>query len=152
MIQKRSFIFNPMNFTIIIVLGLIFAITPITSEDTCIQNDMTKYPLNDVTFQQYGGLHPAVTSIENHYFFLKVFYDDILNPWRISFGNIKDRIDFKRDFHLALRNKPFLWDNCWFGKNYGIAVVLGSHTADNYRANYRHYFLVHKYLIRYLLK
>ena len=142
MIQK-SFIFKPMNFTIIIVLGLIFAITPIISANTCSQSDMTKYPLNDATFQQYGGWYPDVTPIENYYFFLKVFYDDIFNPWRISFGNIKDRIDFKRDFHLALRNTPLHWD-FWLGENYGIAVVLGRHTAYNYRANYGRYFLVHR--------
>ena len=139
---QKSFLFNQLFFTIISILELILVINPIICEDTCSLNGMKKHSINDETFQQYGGWYPKVTPIEDYYFFLKHFYDDIFYPWRISFGHIKERIDFKRDFHLALRNRPLHWDNYLWGKNYGIAVVLGRHTSYDYRAYYGEFFLV----------
>ena len=70
---QKSFLFNQLFFTIISILGLILVINPIICADTCSQNGMKKHPISDETFQQYGGWYPAVTPIENYYFFLKVF-------------------------------------------------------------------------------
>ena len=56
--------------------------------------------------------------------------------WAAGYGNIIKQIDFKRDFHLGLRNIPFQDDYYPFGYNYGLAVVFGAYKAYDYKIKY----------------
>ena len=98
--------------------------------------------MNDTYFEQYGG--SRFYPYNNINFLKKHYYYYPYEAWRNSYGNIIDKIDFKRDFHMGFRNYPYPhggWDN---GHNYGLAIVFGPHKADKYRIeNVGYGFLVH---------
>ena len=129
------------------VIGLILIINPIICEyDLCVDYRMKGFYLNSTTFKQYGIRTPDQRKYnQNYYYFLKkVDYKFPYQYVRDCYGNTINKIDFKRDFHMGFRSKPLYEDCCWFGKNYGLAIVFGEYEAKSYKIdNDGPKFLVH---------
>ena len=126
---------HPRNILIIFVIELLFIINPINSEyDLCIQHEMKGYYLNSTTFKQYGGNNPYIPYYYYNYYFLKKHY--YFHPYeyaRDCYGNLYEKIDFKRNFHMGFRSYPVNAGCCKYGVNYGLAIVLGEYEADSYK-------------------
>ena len=142
MLGKRLLL-HSRNILILLLLGLVFLLIPINCAlDLCVDWRMKGYYMNDTYFEQYGG--SRFYPYNNINFLKKHYYYYPYEAWRNSYGNIIDKIDFKRDFHMGFRNYPYPhggWDN---GHNYGLAIVFGPHKADKYRIeNVGYGFLVH---------
>ena len=128
-------IFSDPKKILIVFVGLLFIINPINSKyDLCIQQEMKGYYLNSTTFKQYGGDNPPYIPYyySNYYFLKKIFYEYPYQYARDCYGNIKEKIDFKRNFHMGFRSYPVNAGCCKNGKNYGLAIVLGEYKANSY--------------------
>ena len=121
MIQKNHF-FLAINFLFVVILELL-SINAVNSQDTCYDLKMTKIPLTRKNFPQFTNhLHE---DLELHKFY---YYFDAY-----SHGSYQEQVDFKRDFHLRL--KDIIYSYYWnpiCSYYYGLAVVIGAHNAKNY--------------------
>jgi hypothetical protein len=123
---------NSRNILILILFGLILLIFPINCDyDYCKDWRMKGFYMNDTYFEQYGGsrFYPYyyINFLKKHYYFYPY------EAWRDSYGNIIDKIDFKRDFHMGFRNRPYPHGGSDNGYNFGVAIVFGPHKANKYR-------------------
>ena len=133
MLEKKVF---SKNVLFALVIGLLYLLNPIFCKyDLCIDNKMKGFYLNSATFKQYGGFHPLHPGYKNYYFLNKIYYDYPFIGVRDCYGNLIEKIDFKRDFHMGFISYPLNYDCCLFGKNYGLAIVLGEYEANSYKIN-----------------
>ena len=144
---KNKYQFNSLNFLILALLFLVFI--PINTVDYCKDYRMQGFYITQTTFEQYGKISPYhYYRPEYHNFLNKNYYYSLdywkREGWAAGYGNIIEQIDFKRDFHLGLRNIPFQDDYYPFGYNYGLAVVFGAYKAYDYKIKYSdNYFVVY---------
>ena len=142
MLEKNFLSLYSLNFTILLLLSVIISVK---SANKCKNTDMDYNELTYDDFNQCDGYIPKYYS-GSHIFFSKLYYNGYYRGWRSSYGHLNKQIDFKRDFHLRLRNNPYYYPVDYFSFfpfNYGLAIVLGPHKSDSYRTNYLGlYFLI----------
>ena len=127
---QKYFLSISINF----VVGLFLLINVSYEDISCSKKNMTMINLSNNNFRQYqkNYNYQNVEFLRFHYEWRGwiTYYSE--EEW--SLGNYNQIIDFKRDFQFRLKDSkscPYFWCRC--DAYYGIAVVLGINTLDNYR-------------------
>ena len=127
---QKYFLSLSINF----VVGIFLLINASYEDNSCSKKNMTMINLSNKNFKQYQKYYKYqnVEFLRFHYEWrgwIKYYSEE---EW--SLGIYDQIIDFKRDFQFRLKDSkscPYFWCGC--GAYYGIAVVLGINTLDNYR-------------------
>ena len=145
MIQK-NFLSLTINF---VILSFLLTINLSNGQETeaCIDPEMQQFYLSNKNFwQRFDGYDYDNLYLMKYVYRWGIFY----GRSQFSLGNYDKKIDFKRDFHFRLKDTK-AYTNPYFyscNTNYGIAVVLGDYTNDNYMI----YSLEEKFLVQDLEK
>ena len=125
---------------------LLLILGSVKCAEKCSKTGMTYHELNYSNFLMCDNIGYVPVDFYGHVYFAKIYHRFWDAGWRTSYGHITEQIDFKRDFHLRVKNKPLYYRVDYFVYhpfNYGIAIVLGPHKSDSYRINHvGEYFLI----------